>query len=1435
MVRKSSSSFLRKLAMNFDDKDAPPIPVIPMHSNHSTVSHQSSSSASISNSYVSNITTLPSLPKKSNDAGLGPLDDPVSNSLDNVEGSAESALATSLAVAEDPHVHPESAASAQSLPSSQTPIPIPKKPTSTDLDMGLDQELSNSVSTVESWLKRSHLDDSSRADVYSTSTPSNTSPALDSPAAPNDSSITATMTESSETPLATTLPATIVTGAAATLIAPQSNFQQQQTLRPPQGFRRPSHASTISTVDDDDSESEDIAVPISSVLSLSSNRLSKIYETSSFHLSESQASLYYSAKPTLSDDPDQQQNNDVVTAGANADASVKVPLVANAARNSIRFSEFGLMAPTNKELPAAPPTLQDLFGAESGERPLPRRPVSLFVPLTTAASAMATDKYAQGGESERITQEDQSITPDFSVQSNPALVIRRSSNRSGTELRPAGHLNIGTMTLSVPGSGSAGARPATICVSPEEANKVAVAAGVTASAVSVTITPLITDFSLSAPTESKETLAKRNAKLCFREDDTFLRRDEISIYLGQAKPFNRMVLNYYMDHFDFSGKRLDAAFRQLCQKLVLKGETQEVDRVLEAFAQRFVDCNPRSIFGSKDVVHAITYSILLLNTDLHVVQQSNSSKMSRSAFVKNTLQVVQAQTLQQQEERASEDSSAHGIPFTRTATGDLSVNGYGHGPGGKKKTPSIKSWKSGASHQSKSSKMGLDPKANGGHGNGKWWMSELETLLKEIYTTVKHHQILLPTASSSTGSGTAPTTPTSSSFPHSTSGPSGSSSRSSPGSSGFLPRLSRQVQPSALADAGFSVSGSSGHGHGHGTSGSSTNGPLFGGMGRRNSINARTKQLRQEAMQRLNAQAAEGGYPSPPTSLSSHSSFTHHSVAPEGKKTTNESLRPGNGGRASTLTPPSSSSSQHTRFISSPLPSPVSSVFSHPETVIQPQPSSTTGPISNKHSHPGYQARFRMEGILFRKHLLERADKKASHRAWKQLLVVLDQGGLSLFRADGQLGQAFEEQGILFDEIRLQHTITNILPPPGYSSSRRHVFAVQLHTGAVYLFQAATAHECEEWARTCNYWAARTSKEPLQGGVVNMDYGWGRSLDLLANSDPLDGNNPGGLSAAAQVQAQSTQMTAPSMPHSNTMTSTVSGLSISSMSSSSAVTESTVDMNAAQSTSERPSVMPIGDHTSSGSSLAVPTLTTSSSNVNSEDEDAKSVHSSTFVGTNYLEHPPPLTSTLSSSSISSSHSGQGSEGRSFSFGNSGVGSGRSASIKSTSSKHSGVGGMHVPLGDRVTLFEWAPPLPTMSMSQLNEEEQCEGLKRHVAGLEAEMEVHQEHRTPMMRLFQPRSHNYTKAFNNWERRSRHLLKEMVKYQIYVECLEQSLQFQRAAEAEDAARSEEELQHLDVEEEEEGEEEEDDEEVGKEGQDVEHHPLEADMENVATSAA
>lgn len=66
------------------------------------------------------------------------------------------------------------------------------------------------------------------------------------------------------------------------------------------------------------------------------------------------------------------------------------------------------------------------------------------------------------------------------------------------------------------------------------------------------------------------------------------------------------------------------------------------------------------------------------------------------------------------------------------------------------------------------------------------------------------------------------------------------------------------------------------------------------------------------------------------------------------------------------------------------------------------------------------------------------------------------------------------------------------MPPPGYSSDRPHIFVLTLSSGSSYFFQAGTADLVHEWEMTCNYWAARLSKEPLTGGVSNMEYGWNR-------------------------------------------------------------------------------------------------------------------------------------------------------------------------------------------------------------------------------------------------------------------------------------------------------------------------------------------------------
>ena len=45
--------------------------------------------------------------------------------------------------------------------------------------------------------------------------------------------------------------------------------------------------------------------------------------------------------------------------------------------------------------------------------------------------------------------------------------------------------------------------------------------------------------------------------------------------------------------------------RKLCGKLHLKAETQQIDRILVEFANRYWDCNPSCIFGNSGTFYKI--------------------------------------------------------------------------------------------------------------------------------------------------------------------------------------------------------------------------------------------------------------------------------------------------------------------------------------------------------------------------------------------------------------------------------------------------------------------------------------------------------------------------------------------------------------------------------------------------------------------------------------------------------------------------------------------------------------------------------------------------------------------------------------------------------------------------------------------------------------
>ncbi|KAI7874868.1 hypothetical protein K492DRAFT_174061 [Lichtheimia hyalospora FSU 10163] len=555
-----------------------------------------------------------------------------------------------------------------------------------------------------------------------------------------------------------------------------------------------------------------------------------------------------------------------------------------------------------------------------------------------------------------------------------------------------------------------------------------------------TTTTTTTEDDNSTKPEEYDRIASETAKRIWEQDTTVYEDwEHVAEWIGNGKPFSTSILKHYFTFFDFTNMRVDDAFRLLCGRLHLKAETQQIDRVLEEFAQRFWDCNPFSIYGNPDVVHAIVYSLLLLNTDLHVAQ-GDHKKMSRSAFVRNTMNAVSVQCHQQLGDAISiqEEHRASSVTLQSMESHDL------------KRSPSCKS--------ASSSNNGSISRGGGGSYSfdvpsmtpmtltfgSKSWQAEIEVSLREMYSSIKSGQILDPSLSKQE------------THPHA--------------SIRHTRRRSLQMSGSRVGAFKRSV------------------GTIMLKAGRESMVlteepdadSTRSRSTSSFARQRRRSASVKSS-----VSQGSHltnSATTYQSVAP---------------------------------------------LLHHSEL-----------PSSYTCAAPYYK-----EGMIVRKHLLERAGQKARHRDWRECFLVVDRAEIRTYRIDSSAAiqgggtthdqqqqqqqrksmapyrksmiisrNQFPSADVLanqavgggdwlanaepIDIIDLKHTLANALPS-GYSKQRPHALALQQPNGGVYIFQAGSADQVMEWVSTCNYWAARESKEPLTGGVSSMEYGWGPCLDIV--------------------------------------------------------------------------------------------------------------------------------------------------------------------------------------------------------------------------------------------------------------------------------------------------------------------------------------------------
>ncbi|KAM4597874.1 cytohesin-2 [Polymixia lowei] len=111
-----------------------------------------------------------------------------------------------------------------------------------------------------------------------------------------------------------------------------------------------------------------------------------------------------------------------------------------------------------------------------------------------------------------------------------------------------------------------------------------------------------------------EWTAETVAEFLYKEEG--LNKTAIGNFLGEREKMHLEILKAFVDLHEFSDLNLVQALRQFLWSFRLPGEAQKIDRMMEAFATRYCDCNT-GVFQSTDTCYILSFAIIMLNTSLH--------------------------------------------------------------------------------------------------------------------------------------------------------------------------------------------------------------------------------------------------------------------------------------------------------------------------------------------------------------------------------------------------------------------------------------------------------------------------------------------------------------------------------------------------------------------------------------------------------------------------------------------------------------------------------------------------------------------------------------------------------------------------------------------------------------------------------------------------
>ncbi|KAL4995692.1 hypothetical protein BDV10DRAFT_126381 [Aspergillus recurvatus] len=608
------------------------------------------------------------------------------------------------------------------------------------------------------------------------------------------------------------------------------------------------------------------------------------------------------------------------------------------------------------------------------------------------------------------------------------------------------------------------------------------------------------DSPVDVSSELPSSEEKQQAQKLFDSQDEFVGNEPAAAWLGS--PDRAKTREAYMALFDWSNMNILAALRGLCLRLLLKGETQQVDRVLDAFSKRWCQCNPHHAFKAADVVHTICYSLLLLNTDLHLADIEQ--KMTKAQFVRNTMPTIQRvaadaapDEFRNRGTTSNLDSDLHSSRSAAFPT-DESESSTANTDKPDKPATTPGKLVNRLSRTDLGAKMGNDVEDEVGplvnapfHGTTKAWEQQVETVLRGFYSSI--HKQRLPLLGAQADRDVPRTA--SSAMLNPNSGPHG---------------LRRS--PSTVSKSGSDI------------------------FPRGRSADSRFGTARWSSKPRSRARL----YP-PSTLGSSRTSLDDQSSlwSPSGSSTWSKySLGKLTSASVDSFASgyPHADYQQSIGFANALSQAIIREDSAH--SIVSTEEPERTGQFLEDETLELAGAPWAKEGNLKHKHHLDSVDKRAKDRNWSDCFAVIQQGWMRLFsfnasktmrqkskqRSPGGVvvgGGNWTENAEEIWKFLLRQSIASALPPPGYSKSRSHVWALSLPTGAVHLFQAGTPEIVREFVSSANYWSARLSKEPLIGGISNIEYGWSDAIinSALINPESRSPPSSSGLGPRPSIQS----------------------------------------------------------------------------------------------------------------------------------------------------------------------------------------------------------------------------------------------------------------------------------------------------------------------------